>query len=154
MAENKLSQTALSRAMALCSRREYCIADIMNKLDSWGLSEPDSAKVIQTLIRDNFINEQRYAEAFVKDKFRYNKWGRVKIRAGLKAKKIETDIINGALERIDEQTYRDMLSKLLKAHRKNIKARNQFDLKGKLLRYGLSKGFESGLLYEILGDNE
>jgi regulatory protein len=152
MAETQLYKSALSKAMALCSQREYCKDDIKTKLQSWSVSDPDSLKILTVLIKENFINEKRYAEAFVKDKFNYNKWGRVKIRANLKIKKIPADIISAALESIEQELYRKIAEDLLKNHRRSVKAKNQYDLKGKLLRYGLSKGFESDLLYDILSE--
>jgi regulatory protein len=154
MAENQLYKSALSKAMALCSRREYCTDDISNKLQSWKVSESDSDQIIAALTKENFINEKRYAEAFVKDKFKYYRWGKVKIRANLKMKKIPGDMINSALNLIDEDLYRKTIKDLLVIHRRSVKAKNQYDLKGKLLRYGLSKGFESDLLYEIISDKE
>jgi regulatory protein len=150
MAENQLYKSALSKAMHLCSLREYCIEDIRAKLQSWKISESDSDKVIAILEKENFINEKRYAEAFVKDKFKYNKWGKIKIRANLKLKKIPGEVITLVLSSIDQDLYRKTIEELLNGHRRSIKAKNQYDLKGKLLRYGLSKGFESDLLYDIL----
>jgi regulatory protein len=150
MAENNLYKTALSKAMALCSQREYCIDDIRSKLQLWGVGEIDNEKIIANLVKENFINEIRYSEAFTKDKFRYNKWGKVKIRANLKMKKIPADVISSALNSIDDELYKKTLEELLTTHRRSVKAKNQYDLKGKLLRYGLSKGFESELLYDIL----
>ena len=152
MAENALYKTALTKAMTLCSHREYCTEDIRIKLRSWGVTEEDTEKIIVALIKENFINEARYSEAFVKDKFRYNKWGRVKIAAHLKAKSIPGEMIRSALDTIDDEFYRNTLKELIASHRKSVKAKNQYDLKGKLLRYGLSKGFESSLLYDILND--
>ena len=93
MAENALYKTALTKAMTLCSHREYCNEDIRIKLRSWGVAEEDTEKIIVALIKENFLNEARYSEAFVKDKFRYNKWGRVKIAAHLKAKSIPGEMI-------------------------------------------------------------
>jgi regulatory protein len=150
MAENNLYTAALSKAMALCSRREYCIDDIRSKLHSWSVGENEIESIIVSLVKENFINENRYSEAFVKDKFRYNKWGKVKIRANLKMKKIPADVISSALNSIDHELYLKTLEELLTTHRRSVKAKNQYDLKGKLLRYGLSKGFESELLYDIL----
>jgi regulatory protein len=150
MADNTLYQTALSKAMVLCSQREYCTDDIRSKLQTWAVRDADADKIIAVLIRENFINERRYAEAYVKDKFRYNKWGKVKIRANLKIKKIPGEVISFALDSIDNELYRKTIEELLSVHRKSVKAKNQYDLKGKLLRYGLSKGFESNLLYGIL----
>jgi regulatory protein len=150
MAENNLYTAALSKAMALCSRREYCIDDIRSKLHSWSVGENDIESIIASLVKENFINENRFSEAFVKDKFRYNKWGKVKIRANLKMKKIPADVISSALNSIEHELYVKTLEELLTTHRSLVKAKNQYDLKGKLLRYGLSKGFESELLYDIL----
>jgi regulatory protein len=154
MAESTLFKTALSKAMALCSKSEHSIYDIRSRLQNWGVGETDAGKIINLLIKENFINEKRYAEAFVRDKFRCNKWGKVKIRAGLKLKKIPAEIINSALNSIDDPLYKKTINDLLAAHRRTVKAKNQYDLKGKLLRYGLSKGFESELLYDILSEFE
>jgi regulatory protein len=152
MAESILYKIALTKVMALCSRREYCSEDIRVRLQSWGVEEKDSGKIIGTLIKENFLNESRYSEAFVKDKFRYNKWGKVKIAAHLKAKSIPGELIRSALNAIDDELYRNTLKELIASHRKSVKAKNQYDLKGKLLRYGLSKGFESSLMYDLLND--
>ena len=154
MGEESLYKTALAKAMALCSRREYCTEDIRSKLRSWGVSPGDTQKILRVLIKENFINETRYAESFVKDKFRYNKWGRIQIAAHLNARKVPSEIIRHALDSIDEESYINTLRELINSHRKHIKAKNQYDLKGKLLRYGLSKGFESGILYDILNEKD
>jgi regulatory protein len=154
MGENPLYKTALNKAMSQCSHREYCCEDIRNKLISWGVGNADSEKIIDVLLRENFINEARYAKAFVKDKFNYNKWGKIKIASNLRIKKIPSDIIRAALDSINNDAYTKSLSDLITVHRKSVKAKNKYDLKAKLLRYGLSKGFESSLLYDILNDLE
>jgi regulatory protein len=150
MPENSLVKTALNKAMALCARREYCSGEIRAKLDSWDLNSSEAKSVISTLIKEDFINDKRYAEAFVRDKYRHNKWGKVKISAHLKAKNISSGLISSALASLDEDQYRQMVKDTLDSHRKFIKAKNEYDLKGKLLRFGLSKGFESHILYDIL----
>jgi regulatory protein len=150
MTESNLYNTALARAMALCSGSEHCREDIRSKLASWKVGEADSEKIISVLIRENFINEKRYAEAYVKDKFRHNKWGRIKIREGLRLKKIPAELITAALDCIDNETYINSLRAIISAHWKSVKAKNQYDLKGKLYRFGLSRGFESDLLYRVL----
>jgi regulatory protein len=154
MAENLLYKTALSKAMALCSRKECCCNDIHSKLMSWGIGTNDSEKIISTLLKEKFIDERRYASAYARDKFIYNKWGKIKIGSNLKLKKIPSDIIKQSLESIDYESYRKMIVNLLTLHRKKVKAKNQYDMKAKLMRFGLSKGFESSLLYEILGEEE
>ena len=154
MNDNSLYATLLSKAMAHCSKREYCTDDIRTKLRSWGAGETDSEKIISTLVRENFLNETRYASAFVRDKFNYNKWGKVKIAAHLRAKQIAPGIITSALDLIDNELYMKTMKEIITSHRRHVKAKNLFDLKGKLLRFGLSKGFESSLLYDILNDSD
>ncbi len=152
MTENIFVKTALKKAMALCASREYCSDDIRNKLDSWGIGTADSDNIITVLVRENFVNDKRYAEAFVKDKYHHNKWGKAKIASQLRAKRIAPDLINSALAALDDDQYRQMIRDTLTSHRKLIKAKNKYDLKGKLMRYGLSKGFESHILYDILNE--
>lgn len=154
MTESNIYQAALSRAMMLCSQREYCVDDIRSKLHLWGVGDNESDRVIKTLIKENFINEVRYAEAFVRDKFRHNKWGKVKIAAHLRTKQLPAEVIKSALDSIDDKLYSETMREIIFSHRRSVKAKNQYDLKGKLLRYGLSKGFESNLLYDLLNDSD
>ena len=152
MAESALFKTALNKAMHQCSHREFCCDDIHRKLINWGIEKSDSEKIINILVKENFINKSRYAAAFVKDKFNYNKWGKLKIAAHLKSKHIPDNIIAAALDSIDNETYIKTLKNLITGHVKSVKAKNPYELKAKLLRYGLSKGFESSFLYDILND--
>jgi regulatory protein len=154
MTENTLFKTALMKAMSQCSQRELCCSEIENRLEQWGLQESDSQKIIDILIKDNFINEERYSRAFVKDKFNHNKWGRIKIASHLRAKKIAPGIIGSALATIDNESYRSILKSIIDGHRRSVKAKNSYEMKAKLLRFGLSRGFESSLLYELLNEVE
>jgi regulatory protein len=154
MSENLLFNTALNKAMAICAAREMCNYDISRKLISWGINDDSAAKILNILTRDKFIDEERFAIAFVKDKFRYNKWGKVKIGTALKMKRIPDDMIRYALGSINDEEYLDLLKRIIAKQKKTIKAKNQFDLKGKLLRHCLAKGFESHLVYDLLNDAE
>jgi regulatory protein len=150
MDESSLYRTALLKAMGICSRREFCVSDIETRLESWGVSNSDSQKIVGTLINENFINEERYSHAFVKDKFKYNGWGKIKIAAHLRTKRIPSDIISSALESVDNELYINTLKSLIESHRRSVKAKNSYEIKSRLLRFGLSRGFESSLLYNIL----
>jgi regulatory protein len=152
MSESEIYKSALSSAMDLCSRREYCRSEIREKAGGWGLNQEETDRLIETLVREKFIDEERYASAYVKDKFNINKWGRIKIGHMLRFKGIPSDVTDRALAGLDETTYRKTLEYLITAHRRSITPRNQFDLKAKLMRFALSKGFESSMIYEILGD--
>jgi regulatory protein len=150
MADNLLYNTALNKAMSLCAEREMCYSDITRKLISWGINNEDAGKILHHLTQGKFIDELRYATAFVKDKFRYNKWGKVKISAALRMKKIPEEKITDALHSIDDEDYINQLRNIIERQRKTVNAKNQFDMKGKILRHCLAKGFESHLVYDLL----
>jgi regulatory protein len=152
MSENELFKVSLNKSMAQCSQKELCCDDIRKKLSLWGVETNDIEKIIEILIKERFIDEVRYANAFVRDKFKYNKWGKVKIAMHLRHKKLPAEITGQALNSIDHDQYVRFIRGILESHRRSIKAKNQLDLKAKLLRYGQSKGFENGVLYDILGD--
>lgn len=154
MTENDPVKCALNRAMAICATHEHCTQDIRIKLDSWGLRSADADKIIDTLLKENFINDKRYAQAFVSDKYRQNKWGKIKIAAILRTKHIPPEVIQSALDSLDEEQYRQSIRELLASHRRVTRAKNAYEMKGKLIRFGLSKGFESHLLYDILNEPE
>jgi regulatory protein len=152
MAEEIQFKAALTKAMRMCSQRELCKSDIETKLELWGVTKPNVHKILDILLSENFINEERYAKAFVKDKFSYNKWGKIKITSHLKAKRIPMATISSALDSIDNDHYITTLETILKLHKKSIKTKNDYELKSKLIRFGLSRGFESYLLYELIAD--
>lgn len=154
MAENDIVKAAMNKAMALCASHELCSSDIMSKLSSWSVGNEDAEKILSYLIKEKFIDDSRYASAFVKDKFRQNKWGKVKIAAHLRSKNLGSEIIQSALDAIDDEMYLTMIRDTINDHRRFVKAKNQYDMKGKLLRFGLSRGFESNLVYDILNEKE
>jgi len=151
MEEKNKNDELLAKAQRICSEREYCESDIRNKLESWGeTDERIVSNIIASLKKEKFIDEERYAGAFARDRFKYQQWGKVKIAAQMKLKHISSAVIASGLSTIDEKEYLQMLKEILLRHRKNIKAKNRYDLKGKLLRHALAKGFESHLVYELV----
>ena len=143
-------EKALIKARKICASKETSARDIRHKLHEWGISENDSAKIIQNLLDEKFIDEQRYAMAAVKDKFRLNKWGAYKIKQFLRQKGIPEIIINEALTSIDGGQNSEMLEKLLLAKLKSLKGGHSRENKFKLLRYAQSKGFESDAAMQII----
>jgi regulatory protein len=144
------SEKALIKARKICASKETSVSDIRHKLHEWGISENDSVKIIQNLLDEKFIDEQRYAMAAVKDKFRFNKWGAYKIKQFLRQKGIPDVIINEALTSIDRGDNSEMLEKLLLAKLKSLKGGLTRENKFKLLRYAQSKGFESDAAMQII----
>lgn len=140
----------LDKAMNYCSRSEHCIEDVRQKLWDWKVPEDEHEKIISSLIDNNFINEERYAVAFVRDKFRFNHWGRIKIRMMLKAKKIGTATIDDAISCIDDDEYSEVLRNLIERESKRVKAATDYERKTKLLRYVASRGFETSIASELI----
>lgn len=140
----------LDKAMNYCSRAEHCIDDVRQKLWTWKVPVEEHDEIIESLIENNFINEVRYAEAFVKDKFRFNHWGRIKIRLMLRTKRIGAAIIDDAMSCIDDDEYIEVLKNLIEAESKKVKASSDYERKAKLLRYVAGRGFESSLASEFI----
>ena len=141
---------ALHRAAALCSSAEHCTADIREKLARWGVTEADSRTIIDRLVQERFIDEQRYAVAFVKDKFRFSGWGRIKMRYALQQKRIDGSDIDHALATLDEEQYNDRLLELLQAKSRSIRNDDPEARRAKLFRFATSRGFESALIFNAL----
>ncbi len=141
---------ALHRAAALCSSAEHCTADIREKLARWGVTEADSRTIIDRLVQERFIDEQRYAVAFVKDKFRFSGWGRIKMRYALQQKRIDGSDIDHALTTLDEEQYNDRLLELLQAKSRSIRDDDPEARRAKLFRFATSRGFESALIFNAL----
>ena len=131
----------LARAERLCSRREYCMQEIRIKLKAGGASEEEADRVIESLIQRNFLNEQRYTRAFVHDKSSLQKWGPEKIRHALRAKRIPDALMREALAGIDAHTQKETLRRLLETKRRSLKDASPSELRTKLIRFGLSRGF-------------
>ncbi|HYX08372.1 MAG TPA: regulatory protein RecX [Bacteroidales bacterium] len=148
MVNNITKEEALSRAMHLCSRQEKCLSDVRKKLHDWKLDEKHIPLVLNKLVEEKFIDEQRFAGFAVKDKFRLNQWGKIKIGYHLRQKQLPEQIIQEALASIDEREYEEMLKDLLVRKKKSLKESDPYKLKAKLLRFAASRGFEQSLVYD------
>ncbi|MFO7844047.1 MAG: regulatory protein RecX [Bacteroidales bacterium] len=149
--QKKISiKQALVKAENLCAQKEQCINDIKQKFYRWGINTSDSETLIASLVNDKFIDEARYATAFAKEKFRFNKWGKIKIEYALKQKNIPEDYIHQALNQIPLSEYNTVLEKELLKKRKSIKDTDQYTIKSKLVRFAVSKGFENGKVFDMV----
>ena len=135
--------------MVYCSRSEHCVLDVLNKLYAAGLGEEESDEIVQCLVEQGYIDEQRYANAFVNDKFRFNKWGKLKITHALRQKKIPTVVIQIALETLDEDAYSHVLLQLIEAKKKTVKG-TAAQQKAAVMRFAVSRGFELDLVLRLL----
>ncbi len=138
--------SALSKMQFICSRQERCCSDIRKKFENWSLSYDDQDKIIQSLIDDKFIDERRYTGYYVRDKYKFNRWGRIKISHHLKQKQIPEYIIMEAFDSISEEIYVDNLEDILNSKLRSTREDDPYKLKAKLFRFAQSRGFESNLI--------
>lgn len=143
-------ETALHKAAALCSESEKCEYDVREKLKSWGISSDETDKIIARLISEKFLDEQRFTLFFVKDKFRFNKWGKIKIAYALKQKQIKSAAIQETMEVIDENDYETLLLELFQSKLKGLKYKDNYDKQAKLFRFAQSRGFEGQVISKIM----
>lgn len=135
-------ESALSKLMVLCSRSEKCSGDAYKLLKRWEISESDAAAIIAQLVESRYVDDERYARAYVRDKARYSGWGAYKIRMSLKAKGLLETIIENALLELDEYEVLDKLVVTLQKKRNSIKGDiSNYELKGKLFRFAVQRGY-------------
>ena len=154
MKKEMTEQEAYLQLAALCAQAEHCQQEMRDKMRRWGLDETVQNRIIDRLIKERYVDDERYARAFVKDKIRYNKWGRRKVQQALWMKRIDADIQQRVLDEIDEKEYLDVLRPLLKQKRKSIKAASDYELNQKLLRFALSRGFGFDIIRQCLDVGE
>lgn len=136
----------LNAMQRYCAKRETCVYDIKRKLGYYQLSEENKEKILDELIKEGFLNEERYAKVFVRDKFKFNKWGRIKIGYQLRAKMIPENLISIAMQEINYEDYSQLLTDEMS---KKLKANKTDTDKAKIVRSLQSKGFELDLILKI-----
>ena len=141
---------AFLKLSALCARSEHCQHDMMEKMRQWGVSEEEQAQVMARLVGERYVDDERYARAFVQDKVRYNKWGRRKVEQALWLKRIDKDIAARVLDETDDSEYISVLKPLLKQKRRSTKADSEYELNTKLIKFALSRGFTMDIIRQCI----
>ena len=133
---------ALSRMANLCARRESCVFDIETKLKRYDLDKETIENIITHLIKEKYIDEVRYTRGFIKDKIRFNRWGKTKIEYALRQKRVPEEIVTEAFLEYTNEELNNSLQDLLQAKWKTIKGDSDYEKRNKLIRFGLSRGFD------------
>jgi len=147
-------QGAYLQLAQLCAKSEHSQHDMLEKMRRWEMSEEAQARVMQRLISERYVDDERYARAFVKDKIRYNKWGRRKVEQGLWQKRIDDNIRQQVLDEVDEEEYLSVLRPLLKQKRRSTKAESDYEMNRKLVRFALSRGFTYDIIRQCIDISE
>lgn len=138
----KSPEQALAALMRLAARSEKSSGDAMRLMRNWEVEPAARAGVLQKLIDSKFIDDRRYAEAFVRDKMRFSGWGAFKLRSALHAKGIAGEIVDEVLRSLDRDNMADRLRDRLERKMRTVKFTSRYDLKTKLMRYGASLGYD------------
>lgn len=144
----------LLKAERFCAYRERCTFEIKQKMKELNAQEGETEKVIASLQEDNYLSDERYARLFTSGKFRIKRWGKNKIRAELRMKKIPDSLIYNALDTLDEDEYQKTIEHLIKKKEREVKSKNAKDKIRKIAMFLLSKGFESELVWKALKQTE
>ena len=152
--ENKeiTANEVYSKMASACSRTEHCSADIHAKILAAGLNTDEADEIIGKLKAEKFINDERYVKAYASDKFRLNKWGKIKIRHSLKMKGLPDGLIQLGLDSINVEKYRQALLKTMKEQARAVKKKSKYEKMGQIIRFAQNRGFEPELIHRYLND--
>ena len=141
---------ALNKAAAYCTLCERCVSEVRTKLTAWGMTAVQQSRIVERLVEEKFIDEARYCRAYVNDKVKFNRWGRIKIVASLREKQLPKELINEAIENIDEEGYIEILKEVIAIKHKEYKGKDDYTTKQKLMRHAASRGFEPAIIMRMI----
>jgi len=144
------SGKTFDKIQRFCAYQERCSFDVEQKLRGMKIPQPEIAEIIRKLTLEGFLNDQRFAKAFVRGKFRINKWGRNKIGFELKSRNIEDKLIREAIKEIDEEEYRKTIRDLILKKKSEIKAEKNLNIREKMINFAAGKGYEFDTILDTL----
>lgn len=145
---------ALRKAALFCAYQERTQQEVRDRLKEWGVWGDDAEEIIAELIQQNYLNEERFAKSFAGGKFRVKGWGKRKIKQHLQQRGITGYNLDQAMKEIAPNDYRETLTQLLEKKRRSLPDANPLVIKQKLVRYAMSKGYETDLIFAVLGGDE
>lgn len=149
-ADNDKTREVKIKMAAVCSRSEQCSSDIRKKIIASGLAEEEAEEIIDQLKKENFIDDARYVSFYISEKFRINRWGKIKLHYYLKLKGLDEQLIKDGLDNIDEKNYYEALLKTMKEKAKTVKKQNKYEKMGQIIRFAQNRGFEPELIHRYL----
>lgn len=143
---------ALLKLSALCARSEHSSGEMLEKMRRWQLDDSARRRVLERLVDEQFIDDERFARLYVREKIRFDHWGRRKIEQSLRLKGVDADICRRVLDEVDDSAYVAELTKLLATKRRSTKAASDYELNAKLTRYALGRGFDYSIVRQCITD--
>ena len=136
--------------MALCARGEHSSGEMLEKMRRWEVDDEAQARIMQRLINERYVDDERFARAFVNDKIKYNQWGSRRIEQALWQKGIDKETRQAVLAEIDDEQYLEVLRPLLKTKARSVKANSEYERQMKLARFAMGRGFTFNLIQQCL----
>ena len=143
-------QEVLQKLSALCARAEHSSGEMLEKMRRWQLSEDARERVLDRLIDEKFVDDERFARLFVREKIRFDRWGRRKIEQALYQKGVASDISRRVLDEVDDEAYVAELKKLIAAKRRSVQAESDYEMRAKLTKYALGRGFDYNVIRQCI----
>lgn len=143
-------QEALLKLSALCSQAEHSSGEMMDKMRRWMLPSDVAERILDRLIDERFVDDERFARFFVRDKIRFDRWGRRKIEQALYKKGVASDISQRVLDAVPADDYIEILRQLIAAKRRTLKADSDYELNGKLIRFAMGRGFDMDIIRKCI----
>ena len=154
MNKEMTEQQVLARLTAECAKAEHCTGEMLEKMRRWGVDDDVQARVMAYLIKGKYVDDERFCRLFVRDKIRFNGWGRRKVELALYQKRIDKVVSGPILDAIDDSEYINVLRPLIRSKRKSIKAANEYERNQKLMKFALSRGFEWNIIRQCIDGAE
>jgi|SRR5699024_9569728 len=145
---------ALAKLMRFCVYRERCHKEVREKLWKLHIDPQEQDYIIARLIAENYLNEERFAKTFVRDKFHLKKWGRFRLKSELQRREISAYLIKKAIDQIDEADYKNTFRQVLEKRLRSISATHPLKIKKKVTDHLLRKGYEADMIYKALDELE
>lgn len=152
MENEGLVKEVYAKMARLCSRSEQCSTDVKKKIISNDIEEDQAESIIQQLKEEKYLDDERYAKAYIKDKFRFNKWGRIKMRHYLRMKHLSEEVISVGMEELDDEKYKAVLIKTMKEKARTVKKKNNYEKMGQIIRFAQNRGFEPELIHRYMNE--
>lgn len=144
-------ENAIVRLESLCARAEHCTYEILTKLRNWGVTGAEAAMIVKHLKENRFVDDLRFAQSFVRDRYRFSGYGRRKIALALMSKRLERDIIDEAMNEIDPEIYLDNMMHIISRKAKELDL-ERFEDRNKLYRHIVGRGYETSLASKAIKD--
>lgn len=146
---------AYSRLADRCALSEMCTGEALEKLRLWGIGRHEASKIVQRLVNERFIDDERFARVWVRDRLHNARWGAVKIRQSLRLKRLDYEVIEAAMEsEMNQEVYFSNLAAALRSKGRSLPSPLTYTDRMKLMRFAVGRGYEPGLVSEMIDDEE